>query len=64
MCYQNNDEYLKEYTKFFNKKKSAFVLKAKELRYVPQVIPPPIKQKEENSFAKRTVSSDYFSFNI
>jgi hypothetical protein len=64
MCYQNKDEYLEKYTKFFNEKRSAFVLKAEELRYIPKTIPAPTPQKKENSFAKRTVSADYFKFNI
>jgi len=64
MCYQNMDKRLKDYTEYFNKQGSAFVLKPENLRHVPITISKPTPQKKENSFAKRTVSSDFFSFNI
>ena len=64
MCFQNNDTNLKNYNKFFHSNGTAFVLKPESLRYKQVCIDKPIKQKKSNSFATRTVSDDYYSFNI
>jgi len=34
------------------------------LRYIPVTVPTPTPQKPELSYATRTVSSDYYKFNI
>lgn len=57
MCFQNNDNYLKNYNNYFDKAGSAFVLKPECLRYKPVTIPKPQPQKVENSFAERNVEA-------
>ena len=64
MCYQNNDDYLKQYEKSFADVGHAFVPKPACLRFKPATIPDPIPQKPENSFATRSVSGSFYSFNI
>ena len=53
MCYQNNDEHLRYYEKFFNKTGHSFVLKPLSLRYVPVLIDCPKKQDPAVSYAPR-----------
>jgi len=62
--YQQVDEYLEENKLFFDKNGYAFVLKPERLRYIPVTIPAPTPQKPELSYATRTISKDYYSFNI
>jgi hypothetical protein len=64
MCFQNFDSNMEYYHLFFDKIGHAFVLKPEHLRYIPVTIPEPTEQKPENSFTKREVSTDYYSFNI
>jgi len=64
MCFQNFDSNMEFYDLFFDKVGHAFALKPDNLRFVPLTIPEPIPQKPENSFAKRTTSTDYYSFSI
>lgn len=64
MCFQNFDYNMEYYDLFFDKIGHAFVLKPEHLRYIPVTIPDPTPQKPENSFTKREVSTDYYSFNI
>ncbi|MDC1320999.1 phosphatidylinositol-specific phospholipase C domain-containing protein [Flavobacteriaceae bacterium] len=64
MCFQNFDSNMEYYDLFFDKTGHAFVLKPEHLRFVPITIPEPIPQKPENSFAKRSTSTDYYSFSI
>lgn len=64
MSFQNNDEYMKYYTSFFNQSNSAFVLKPEKLRYIPVTIPVPPEQNPEYSYATRVVEEDFYKFNI
>ncbi len=64
MRYQTVDTNVEENDVFFNEKGYAFVLKPENLRYIPVTIPLPPKQNPELSFAKRTVQSDFYKFNI
>lgn len=49
---------------FFDENGHAFVLKPERLRYVPVELPDPVKQNPELSYATRTVSSDFYKFEI
>jgi len=64
MRYQYVDNYLEENTLFFDRSSYAFALKPQPLRYVPVTIPDPTPQNPDYSYATRTVSSDYYSFNM
>jgi hypothetical protein len=64
MRYQTVDTNLEENDMFFNDEGHAFVLKPEKLRYVPETIPAPPPQDPEVSFATRTVSSDFYKFEI
>ena len=64
MCFQNFDSNMEYYETYFNKVGHAFVLKPDNLRFVPVTIDAPTPQKPEYSFAKRTTSTDYYSFSI
>ena len=63
MRYQFVDNYLEENALFFDRAGYAFALKPLALRYVPVTIPDPTPQNPDYSYATRTVSSDYYSFN-
>lgn len=64
MCYQLNDVFLQENNQFFDLAGYAFVLKPENLRYVAVTIPAPTTPNPALSYETRTVSSDYYSFNI
>ena len=64
MRYQNIEANVEENDAFFNENNSAFVLKPLLLRYNPVTIAAPPPQDPALSYNTRTVSSDYFSFNI
>ena len=64
MRYQNVDTNLEENDLFFNEAGHAFVLKAKNLRYIPETIEAPPAQDPKLSFATRTISSDFYKFEI
>jgi len=64
MCFQNFDSNMEYYDLFFDKVGHAFVLKPENLRFEPITIKEPTKQNPANSFAKRTTSTDYYSFSI
>lgn len=64
MCYQTNDVYLQENNQFFDQSGYAFVLKPENLRYVEITIPAPTQPNPALSYETRTVSSQYYSFNI
>ena len=44
--------------------RSAFVLKPKELRFVPVTIPIPEPQDPKLSFATRSIKSDFYHYKI
>jgi hypothetical protein len=64
MRYQYVDTNLEENDLFFNEEGRAFVLKPEKLRYIPVTIEAPPAQDPAVSFATRTVSSDYYKFEI
>jgi hypothetical protein len=64
MRYQLVDNFLMENTLFFDKAGYAFVLKPYELRYQVVTVPAPTQQLPEYSYATRTSSTDYYSFNF
>jgi hypothetical protein len=64
MRYQKIDTNLENNDAFFNENGFAFVLKPERLRYKPQTVPVPPPQNPELSFAKRTVTSDFYNFNV
>ena len=64
MCYQMNDTFLQENNQFFDSSGYAFVLKPEKLRYVEVTIPAPTQPNPALSYETRTVSSQYYNFNI
>ena len=64
MCAQKNDYYMIEYNKKFNNAGSAFILKPIGLRYIPVTIPPPKLPPKSNSYASRSISSNFYNFKI
>jgi hypothetical protein len=64
MRYQIVDTNLEENDLFFDDAAHAFVLKPEKLRYIPETIPAPPPQDPNVSFATRTVSSDFYKFDI
>lgn len=64
MCYQNYDANMEFYEAFFAENKSAFVLKPKNLRYIPVTIKVPPPQNPALSYEQRSIKSDYYNFNI
>jgi hypothetical protein len=64
MRYQYVDNFLEENALFFDKAGFAFALKPQELRNIPIIIPDPIPQNPNYSYATRNVSTDYYSFNM
>ena len=64
MRYQQVDAFLEENTSFFNTAGYAFVLKPEELRYIPVKVDPPTPQNPQLSYATRSVSKDYYSFQV
>ena len=64
MRYQYVDNYLEENALFFDRANYAFALKPQALRFIPVTIPDATPQNPDYSYATRTVSTDYYSFNI
>jgi hypothetical protein len=64
MRYQSVETNLEENDLFFDEAGHAFVLKPEKLRYVPEMIEAPPDQDPNVSFATRTVSSDFYKFEI
>jgi hypothetical protein len=64
MRYQKVDVNVEENDAFFEENGYAFVLKPENLRYIPVTIPAPPPQNPQLSYATRSVSSDFYSFNI
>jgi hypothetical protein len=64
MRYQTVDTNVEENDIFFNEAGHSFVLKPEKLRYVPETIPAPPAQDPALSFATRTISSDFYNFDI
>lgn len=64
MRYPIIDVNIEENDIFFDENGYAFVLKPKNLRYIPVMIDAPPPQDPALSFATKTVQSDFYSFNI
>tara|TARA_Y100000389_G_C17450378_1_gene514365 strand:+ start:157 stop:1284 length:1128 start_codon:yes stop_codon:yes gene_type:complete len=64
MSFQNYDTNLEYYNTFFDKQKSAFVLKPAKLRYIPVTIKQPNPPPPEYSYETRNIKSDYYNYNI
>lgn len=64
MRYPLVDASVEENDAFFDEHGTAFVLKPESLRYVPVTLPLPPPQDPGLSYAKRTVQSDYYKFEI
>lgn len=64
MNYQTLDANLTYYLDLFNSAGYSFILKPKQLRYIPLTIPKPKIQNPENSYAPRTVEKPYFRAQI
>jgi hypothetical protein len=64
MRYQSFDVNLEENIAFFDKSGYSFVLKPEKLRYIPITIPTPPPQNPALSYATRTITSDYYKFDI
>lgn len=64
MRYQLVDNYLMENALFFDRAGYAFALKPADLRYEPVTVPAPTPQNPDYSYATRTATTDYYSFNF
>ena len=64
MRYQLYDDNMQQSDLMFDSAGTAFALKPEKFRYVQETIPDPPQQDPALSYATRTVSSDYYSFNI
>ena len=64
MSFQNYDTNLEHYNEFFDGNRAAFVLKPKELRFIPLTIPKPPPQNPKLSYKTRPIKSDFYSYNI
>ncbi len=64
MSFQNYDTNLEFYNAFFDKYKSAFVLKPEKLRYIPVTISQPTPPPKEYSYETRELKSDYYNYKI
>lgn len=64
MCNQNYDSNMQYYDDFFDNVGSAFVLKPKELRFIPTTIEVPKPPPEKYSYKERKVSTDYYKMTI
>ena len=64
MRYSLVDTNLEYSDEFFDKEQYAFVLKPEALRYIPVVINAPPPQNPDVSYATKTISSDFYSFQI
>ena len=64
MNFQTVDENLEYIVNLFNENGSAFMLKPKQLRYIPVTVEEPPDQNPEYSYAPRTIEKPYFSHKI
>lgn len=64
MRYQLFDTNLEESDMMFDLAGYAFVLKPETLRYVPVIIPDPVPQNPDVSYATQTIASDFYKFDI
>ena len=64
LSFQNLDANLTAYNNFFNVARFAFALKPEKLRYIPATIEIPNPLPEEYSYRPRTISGDFYNFEI
>ena len=64
MSFQNYDSNLEHYNAFFDGKRTAFVLKPENLRFIPLTIEVPPPSPPAYSFQARSISSDYYDYRI
>jgi hypothetical protein len=64
MRYQMVDNHLMENALFFDRSGYAFALKPQNLRYEAVTVDEPTQQLPEYSYATRSASTDYYSFNF
>ena len=64
LSFQNLDANLIAYNNFFNVARFAFALKPESLRYIPAMIEIPTPLPIEYSYSPRTISGDFFSYQI
>jgi len=64
MRYQSFDSNLEESNMVFDTGGYAFILKPENLRYIPVTIEGPPPQNPDLSYATRTLSSDFYNFDI
>ena len=64
MNFQNMDSNLEFYMNFFNDAGFAYVLKPKELRYIPVQMKTPTPQDPKLSYARRVIQKPYFKHEI
>jgi hypothetical protein len=64
MSAQGKDNFMREYNNVFNNAGSAFILKPKNLRYIPVTIAHPKLPPKKYSYASRNISSNYYNFKI
>ena len=64
MRFQRLDHYLESLVQFFDNYGYAFQLNPLNLRYQPVTIPDPKPQNPALSYGTRTVSTDYYKFNV
>jgi hypothetical protein len=64
MCAQKNDNYMIKYNEMFNNAGSAFKLKDKKLRHTQVNINYPTLPPKSNSYASRSISSNFYNFKI
>ena len=62
MCTQNFDSHMEYYDQTFDSAGTAFILKPKNLRFIPTTINAPPAAKPEYSYKERETKTDYYSF--
>ena len=61
MCIQNFDTNMEYYDTTFDSAGTAFILKPKNLRFIPLTVPAPTPQNPEYSYKERVTKTDYYS---
>ena len=64
MSIQNFDSSMEYYDKIFDEAGTAFILKPKNLRFIPLTIPAPTPQNPAYSYKQRDTKTDYYAFSI
>jgi len=64
MSFQNYDSQLENYIEFFDDNGYAFVLKPKNLRFIPTTVSCPAPQNKNYSYQTRPIKSDFYDYSI